>query len=333
MRVVRSAGGARTTRSTPHGARRRRRSGDDTVFCERYLERPRHVEIQLLADAARRRRGARRARVLGAAPPPEGARGVALAGARPELRARDERGGGRVRARDRRTAAPAPPSSCSTARDFFFLELNGRIQVEHPVTELVTGLDLVAAAARELAAGELADLRCRARAATRSRCGSTRRTRARSFRRPAGSSGCGCRRGIRVDAGVEEGDEVGIAYDPMIAKLIAHGETRDEALDRLAGALAETEVEGVITNLPVPALARRAPVRARGRHDDGVPRSSIRRCRPPPRAPAQPAVARLVPAQPAAASAPRRRRTSTSGAAGTAPARSTARSSRRCPAP
>jgi acetyl/propionyl-CoA carboxylase alpha subunit len=55
--------------------------------------------------------------------------------------------------------------------------------------------------------------------------------------------------GIRVDAGVEEGDEVGIAYDPLIAKLIAHGATRDDALRRLAGALAETEVEGVTTNL------------------------------------------------------------------------------------
>jgi acetyl/propionyl-CoA carboxylase alpha subunit len=56
--------------------------------------------------------------------------------------------------------------------------------------------------------------------------------------------------GVRVDAGVEEGDEVGIAYDPMIAKLIAHADTREEALDRLAAALAETEVEGVVTNLP-----------------------------------------------------------------------------------
>jgi acetyl/propionyl-CoA carboxylase alpha subunit len=57
-------------------------------------------------------------------------------------------------------------------------------------------------------------------------------------------------RGIRVDAGVEEGDEVGVAYDPMIAKLIAHGPTREEALLRLRDALAETEVEGLVTNLP-----------------------------------------------------------------------------------
>jgi acetyl/propionyl-CoA carboxylase alpha subunit len=56
--------------------------------------------------------------------------------------------------------------------------------------------------------------------------------------------------GIRVDAGVEEGDEIGTSYDPLIAKLIAHGPTREESLDRLAAALAETEVEGLVTNLP-----------------------------------------------------------------------------------
>ena len=105
-------------------------------------------------------------------------------------------------------------------RDFFFLELNARIQVEHPVTELVTGIDIVARAApdRRRRAARRAASRC---TATRSRCASTRRTRARSCRRPAGSSGS-APAGIRVDAGVEQGDEIGTSYDPMIAKLIAH---------------------------------------------------------------------------------------------------------------
>src|SRR5206468_4904964 len=70
---------------------------------------------------------------------------------------------------------------------------------------------------------------------------------------------------IRVDAGVAEGDEVGVAYDPMIAKLIASGETRAEALDRLRVALAETEVDGITTNLPVMRWLGAHPVVRAGR--------------------------------------------------------------------
>ena len=108
--------------------------------------------------------------------------------------------------------------------------------------------------------------------------------------------------GVRVDAGVEEGDEVGIAYDPMIAKLIAHGETRDEALDRLAAALAETEVEGVVTNLPfLRWLVAHPALRA------GETTTAFLVEHPPlsePRPPAPRAVARRLPAQPAGPSAP-----------------------------
>jgi 3-methylcrotonyl-CoA carboxylase alpha subunit len=133
-------------------------------------------------------------------------------------------------------------------RDFYFLELNGRIQVEHPVTELVTGVDLVQAQLR-IAAGEPLDasphpsghavevrLYAEDPVTFFPQTGTVER-----LRLPAG---------IRVDSGVAEGDEVGIGYDPMIAKLIAHGPTRDAALDRLADALAETEVGGITTNLP-----------------------------------------------------------------------------------
>ncbi len=77
---------------------------------------------------------------------------------------------------------------------------------------------------------------------------------------------------IRVDAGVAEGDEVGTGYDPMIAKLIAAGETRDEALDRLAAALAETEVAGVTTNLPFLRWLVAHPALRAGEDDDRVPR-------------------------------------------------------------
>jgi acetyl/propionyl-CoA carboxylase alpha subunit len=133
-------------------------------------------------------------------------------------------------------------------RDFWFLELNGRIQVEHPVTELVTGLDLVAeqlaiasggrATTSNFAAGHAVEVRLYAEDP---RTFLPQAGRLERLRLPAG---------IRVDAGVEQGDEVGTGYDPMIAKLIAHGDTRDEALDRLAAALDETEVGGVTTNLP-----------------------------------------------------------------------------------
>jgi acetyl/propionyl-CoA carboxylase alpha subunit len=132
-------------------------------------------------------------------------------------------------------------------RDFYFLELNGRIQVEHPVTELVTGVDLVAQQLELAEGGGLPDapgvdghaVEVRLYAED-SRTFLPQTGRLERLRLPEG---------VRVDAGVEEGDEVGIAYDPMIAKLIAHGHSRDDALDRLAAALAESEVEGVVTNL------------------------------------------------------------------------------------
>ena len=247
MRVVRSPD---ELEEALEAARREAKAafGDDTVFCERYVERPRHVEIQLLGDG---RGGAialgerecsvqrRHQKVLEESPSP------ALD---PELRAAmSDAAVAFAQAISYRSAGTA--EFMLDGRDFFFLELNGRIQVEHPVTELVTGLDLVAAQL-ELAEGGGLPEPPRARG-PRGRGAALCRGPAHvpppdgPARAPAAS-----RTGIRVDAGVEEGDEVGLSYDPMIAKLIAPGETRDEALDRLAAALAETEVRGVTTNLP-----------------------------------------------------------------------------------
>ena len=228
--------------------------GDGTLYRERYLERPRHVEVQLLADAhgtvvAVGERDCsiqrRHQKVLEEAPAPdldpEAARRRCCDAAVAFGRAIGYRGAGTV-------------EFVVEGGEFHFLELNGRIQVEHPVTEAVTGLDLVAEQLR-IAEGEPLVTECHKARGTRSRCASTPRIRAPSCPRPAAIERLrlpsnSLLQGIRVDAGVEEGDEVGISYDPMIAKLIAHGRDRDEALDRLAAALAETEVEGVTTNLP-----------------------------------------------------------------------------------
>ena len=247
MRVVREQGELDEALAA---ARREAKAafGDERVFCERYVERPRHVEIQLLGDAngevvalGERECSVQRRhqKVLEEAPSP------ALD---PELRARmSEAAVAFARAIGYRSAGTA--EFMLDGRDFRFLELNGRIQVEHPVTELVTGVDLVQEQLR-IAQGErlqVTDCYLDGHAVEVRLYAEDPQTflpqagRIERLRLPEG---------IRADAGVEEGDEVGTAYDPLIAKLIARGETREEALDRLRAALAETEVEGVVTNLP-----------------------------------------------------------------------------------
>ena len=136
-------------------------------------------------------------------------------------------------------------------RDFWFLELNARIQVEHPVTELVTGVDIVREQLRIASRGGpvqlVTDCYLRGHAVEVRLYAED----PRSFLPQAGRlERLRLPEGIRVDSGVREGDEIGTAYDPMIAKLIAAGDTRDEAFDRLARALQETEIGGVTTNLP-----------------------------------------------------------------------------------
>jgi acetyl/propionyl-CoA carboxylase alpha subunit len=234
--------------------------GDDRVFSERYVERPRHVEIQLLADTSGNAVSLgerecsiqrRHQKVLEESP------STALD---PALRARmSEAAVAFARAIGYRSAGTA--EFMLDGDDFWFLELNGRIQVEHPVTELLTGVDLVAeqlaiasggqVASRYSAEGHAVEVRLYAEDP---RTFLPQAGRVERLRLPTG---------IRVDAGVEEGDDVGLAYDPMIAKLISRGRSRDEALDRLVAALDETAVEGVTTNLPfLRWLVRHPDVRA-----------------------------------------------------------------------
>jgi acetyl-CoA/propionyl-CoA carboxylase, biotin carboxylase, biotin carboxyl carrier protein len=222
--------------------------GDDRVFTERYVERPRHVEIQLLADThgnvvslGERECSIQRRhqKVLEESPSPA---------VDPSLRASISDAAIRF-ARAIGYVGAGTAEFMLAGRDFYFLELNARIQVEHPVTELVTAVDIVREQLR-VAEGERVEER------NRPLQGHAVEVRLyaedpRTFLPQAGRiERLRLPDGVRVDAGVAEGDEVAIAYDPMIAKLIAHGGTRDDAFERLEAALAETRVDGVVTNLP-----------------------------------------------------------------------------------
>ena len=280
--------------------------GRDRVLLERYVEQPRHIEIQVFADAHGNAHPPQRARMLGAAPLPEGAGGIALAVPHAGTARGDGRGRGAGRARDRlRQRRHGRVHRRRQDGGFYFMEINTRLQVEHPVTEMVTGLDLVEWQLR-VAAGEAAAAARRTRSrrtATRSKCACTPRIRKpASCPAPASSSACACRRRsqhVRIDSGVVEGDTVTIFYDPMIAKLIVHDADRPRALARLREALAavrhrRAEVEHRVPRAPgAPSGRRRAaridtgyldrhldeflPARRRADDRDGPARS------PPPR--------------------------------------------------
>jgi 3-methylcrotonyl-CoA carboxylase alpha subunit len=238
------------------GARREARAafGDDAVFLERLIERPRHVEIQILADAhgncvhlfERECSIQRRHQKIVEESP-----SVALA---PELRA--EMGAAAVRlalAAGYRNAGTMEFMLDEQGR-FYFLEMNTRLQVEHPVTELVAGVDLVrlqiAVAAGAALPFRQEDLAQRGHAIEARVYAEDPKTflpstgRVALFAPPQGP-------GIRNDAGLESGDEVTVHYDPMLAKLIVWAHDRPAAIARLRRALGEYAALGVTTNLPL----------------------------------------------------------------------------------
>jgi acetyl/propionyl-CoA carboxylase alpha subunit len=245
MRVVRSA----DELAEALAAAEREAEGafsDGTLYLERYLERPRHVEVQLLADmfgnvVALGERDCsvqrRHQKVLEETPAPALDHDV-----RTRLHGAAVRFGEAIG-----YGSAGTVEFVVDGHDVFFLELNGRIQVEHPVTEAVTGLDLVERQIRiaegealgtpSAAHGHAVEVRLYAED-PRTFLPQSGRVERLAF---------GSR--VRVDSAVEEGDEIGVAYDPMIAKLVAHADTRAEALDRLSAALADTRIEGVTTNL------------------------------------------------------------------------------------
>ena len=229
--------------------------GDDTVLLERYLKRPRHIEFQVLADAhgntihlGERECSIQRRhqKIIEEAP------SVALT---PALRA--EMGTAAVRAAQAVQYVNAGTVEFMLDEDgaYYFLEMNTRLQVEHPVTELVYGVDLVQWQLR-IANGErltieqphvvphgwAIEARIYAEDPYNNMLPSTGTIGA--WEPPQGP-------GIRLDAGVEWGSEVSVYYDPMLAKLIVWGTDRAQAIARMERALAEFSIGGVRTNLPL----------------------------------------------------------------------------------
>jgi propionyl-CoA carboxylase alpha chain len=245
--------------------------GDDRIFIEKYIEEPRHIEIQVLGDAhgnlvylwerecsIQRRHQ----KVIEEAPSPflddatrhaMGTQAVALA------RAVDYQSAGTVEfvvGRD---------------RSFYFLEMNTRLQVEHPVTEMITGLDLVEWMIRVAAGERLAfaqkDIRrngwaieCRINAEDPLRGFLPSIGRLVRYQPPREVAGA-----VRVDTGVYEGGEISMYYDSMIAKLITHAPTRDEAIVRMQSALNAFVIRGVASNLMFQSALLRHPRFAEGR--------------------------------------------------------------------
>jgi acetyl-CoA carboxylase, biotin carboxylase subunit len=247
--------------------------GDDRVYLERYVPRGRHVEVQLLADGERvihlgdRDCSVQRRyqKLLEEAPAP-----LLADGLRAEIRHAAVAFGKLIQYRGLGTVEFLVDVE---EGGFFFLEMNARIQVEHPVTEAVCGLDLVAeqlavAEGRPLRLGQ-EDVRLTGHAIE---CRINAEDPAAGFRPspgtvtravfPAGP-------GIRVDTHLQAGTEVPPGYDSLLAKLIASGADRDEALARLRAALARCQIDGVATTIGLHAALTAEPEFARGGVDTG----------------------------------------------------------------
>jgi propionyl-CoA carboxylase alpha chain len=231
--------------------------GDPTVFCERYLETGRHIEVQVMADrhgtvwAVGERECSiqrRHQKVVEEAPSPfvdEAMREELFDAARKAAKAIDYVGAGTVE------FLAAPDGR------FYFLEMNTRLQVEHPVTENVTGLDLVALQLR-VAEGERLpaeppatqghSIEVRLYAEDPAANWQPQSGTLHTFEVPDVDRAFTHGTGLRLDSGFESGSVVGVHYDPMLAKVITWAPTRAEAARRLAKALAASKIHGVVTN-------------------------------------------------------------------------------------
>ncbi|MEK7337755.1 MAG: acetyl-CoA carboxylase biotin carboxylase subunit [candidate division NC10 bacterium] len=285
MRIVREPG---DLPSALRAARSEGQSsfGDSAVYLEKYLERPRHIEMQVLADGAGQviylgerecSIQRRHQKVVEEAPSPFvdetlrrrlGEAAVAIAAAA------GYRNAGTVE------------FLVDRDRNFYFLEVNARLQVEHPVTEMVTGLDLVKAQIGIAAGGPLPlsqeevrvrghALECRIYAEDPFRNFIPSPGRIVTLRRPGGP-------GVRDDTGVYEGYEVPVHYDPLIAKLITWGESRGEAIQRMRRALQEYTIIGIQTTIPFHRRVMEDPTFLAGEVDTTYVDAMLAALPPPP---------------------------------------------------
>jgi len=257
--------------------------GDDAVLIEKYVQRPRHIEIQVFGDtlgnyvylferdcSVQRRHQ----KVLEEAPAPgmtEALRSQMGAAAVAAARAVNYVGAG--------TVEFIVEQRDGGAMDFFFMEMNTRLQVEHPVTEAITGEDLVEWQLR-VASGEPLpkrqdELRIIGHAIEARICAENPDNQflpatgtLHVYRKPAASSFRIA--DVRIDDGVREGDAISPYYDSMIAKLIVRGDNRDQALARLDAALAQTQIVGLATNVQFLRHVLRSPSFAQARLDTAL---------------------------------------------------------------
>ena len=252
MRIVRSEATLRNavavTRAEAAAA-----FGDDTLYMEKFLEHPRHIEIQILADES--------GNVIHL-----GERDCSMQ--RRHQKVMEEAPAPGITDKMRQTVGKTCVNACKSMGyrgagtveflfedgEFFFIEMNTRIQVEHPVTEMVTGVDIVKEqlliAAGEALSYQQDDIRFRGHALECRIQAEDPDTFMPSpgqishFHQPGGP-------GIRMETHIYDGYRIPPHYDSMIAKLIAHGETRDQALARMSTALSELVIEGIKTNIPM----------------------------------------------------------------------------------
>jgi 3-methylcrotonyl-CoA carboxylase alpha subunit len=266
MRIVRSAG---ELAAAIVSAKREAKAafGDDRMLIEKYVDNPRHIEVQVIGDSHGNLLSLferectlqrRHQKVIEEAPSPTlspAQREAVCAAARKAAAAVNYVGAGTI-------------EFVSNGKDVFFIEMNTRLQVEHPVTELITGIDLVEWQLR-VAFGEKLPLaqqdigfhghaiEARVYAENPQKNFMPSVGRIKTWHTPAAVDG------LRIDSGYREGDTVSPYYDAMLAKVIAWGPTRQAAIDRLNRGLRETDVRGVLTNIPfLSALVTHPAVRA-----------------------------------------------------------------------